>query len=155
MKPRLYIFQKAVAAMTLLLLAGGMSHLPADPLDQSAATEIPKSAFVMPGGPSEGCDPFFPDSTRPYNYAKAIARSTQPATTFLQIKSIMGASPRYFAIIGTKDFSGGAHTFGIGEDGDVITKDGHRISIHVTKITPTSVEVEADGQIVDLSFLSE
>lgn len=148
MKPRANTYKK-LAATLLPLAAAGLSPLLAAP---PARQEIPKSVFVVPANPNEGRDPFFPNSIRVYTLVHDQANSSMSPVTTLQVKSIMGAAPRFFAIIGTKDYTGGEHTFGVGEDGDIITQDGRRLTIHCAKITSTSVTVEADGQIIPLIY---
>jgi hypothetical protein len=144
---------KKLAATLLLLVAAGLLSLPAaPPAAPVAKPEIPKSVFTVPANSNEGRDPFFPNSTRVYEQQEAKSHVNESPVTALQVKSIMGAAPRYFAIIGTKDYSGGAHTFGVGEDGDVITRDGRRLTIRCTKITPSSVMVEVNGQPIPLAF---
>jgi hypothetical protein len=145
---------KKLAVVLLPLFAAGLSTLMAAPPVATPTTkpEIPKSNFVLPANSNEGRDPFFPDSTRVYEQQEVKQHANDSPVTALQVKSIMGAAPRFFAIIGTKDYSGGAHTFGVGEDGEVIYKDGRRVAVRCIKITPTSVLLEADGQPIPLTY---
>jgi hypothetical protein len=147
MKPRALIFQ-CLPAMLLSLAAFGPPPLSAAPAPQPAKQEIPPavSVFAYPNNPVDGRDPFFPASIRVYgsNPDKPIQG---PSVGDLTLKSIMGAAPRYFVIIGTKDYPGGAHTFGAGEDGDVINKAGQRQHIRVVDINPRAgtATVEENG----------
>jgi hypothetical protein len=138
---------KTSATLTVIFmsaLAVGLSL--GAPVTPPAGQEIQKSVFILPANPNEGRDPFFPDSTRVYKDVENLQPTHAPEVTSLEIKSIMGAAPRYFAIVNN-------HTFGAGDEGDVITKDG-RLHIRVLKITPTTVLVEVDGQIHELTFSS-
>jgi hypothetical protein len=152
MKPSGNTYKKLAATLLPLVVAGLSPLLAAPPIAPPAKTEIPKSTFALPANSNEGRDPFFPDSTRVYQQQEAKQHVNESPVTALQVKSIMGAAPRFFAIIGTRDYSGGAHTFGVGEDGEVIYKDGRRVAVHCIKITPTSVLVEADGQPIPLTY---
>jgi hypothetical protein len=152
MKPSANICKKLAATLLLPLVATCLSPLLAAPVVPAANDEIPKSVFVIPANASEGCDPFFPDSIRVYTLVHEQANAHESPVTSLQVKSIMGAAPRYFAIIGTKDYSGGANTFGVGDIEDIISQDGRRLTIHCIKITPNSVLVEVNGQPVPLTY---
>jgi hypothetical protein len=152
MKPRANTYKKLAATLLPLVAVGLSPLLAAPPVTPAAKPEIPKSTFTLPANSNEGRDPFFPNSTRVYEQQEVKQHANDSAVTTLQVKSIMGAAPRFFAIIGTKDYSGGAHTFGVGEDGEVIYKDGRRVAVHCIKITPTSVVVEADGQPIPLTY---
>lgn len=154
MKPIANAYKKLAATLLPLVAAGLSPLLAAPPVVPPAKQAIPKSVFAIPSNPNEGRDPFFPNSTRIYEQVASQQHSNDSPVTSLQVKSIMGAAPRFFAIIGTKDYSGGAHTFGAGEDGDVITKNGRRLSIHCVSITIDSVLVEANGQHVSLAYSS-
>jgi hypothetical protein len=120
----------------------------APPTPTTAKSEIKHSVFVYPSNPSEGRDPFYPNSTRPYFYAKP----TKPATaataslTELTLKSILGTPPQLVAIINN-------HAFAAGDEGDVFTKTG-RMHIRCVKIdAPTSiVTVEANGVSAELTL---
>jgi hypothetical protein len=154
MKPRVNADKKLAATLLSLAVASLSPLLAALPAAPPARLEIPKSVFTVPANSNEGRDPFFPDSTRVYEQQMAKQHSNESPVTSLQVKSIMGGAPRYFAIIGTKGYSGGANTFGVGDDGDIITQDGRRLTIHCTKITPTSVLLEVNGQPIPLTYSS-
>jgi hypothetical protein len=103
------------------------------PVDTNAPT---LSVFTMPAGPSEGRDPFFPNSMRPYAEAQSHTKHA-PVLTSLRIKGISQIGGQLYVIINN-------HTFGAGDEGDVITPDG-RIHIKCLSISSDSVLVESGG----------
>jgi hypothetical protein len=94
-----------------------------------AATEIPRSVFVLPRNPSEGRDPFFPHTSR-LSGARATETKTvtnkPPAVIELALKGISGTRDRPLAIINTT-------TFGVGDENDVITGT-RRVRVHCVGI---------------------
>jgi hypothetical protein len=125
MKLRAYIFWT--------FLAAGAWPLAAAPADTNALVQ---SIFTMPSSPSEGRDPFFPNSMRPYE--DAIVKVKRPVElTSLQIKGFSQIGDKRYVIINN-------HTFGAGDEGDVITPDG-RIHIHCLAVGVDSVMVESGG----------
>ena len=83
----------------------------------------PKSVFVIPSKPAEGRDPFFPDSIRPYEEVVAENNVNAPTATDLVVKTILvNQHGQAFAIINDQ-------TFGVGDEGDVITSRGDGGSI--------------------------
>jgi hypothetical protein len=94
------------------------------------------STFTMPSSPSEGRDPFFPNSMRPYAEFQSHTKHA-PELTSLKIKGISQIGGQLYVIINN-------HTFGTGDEGDVITPDG-RIHIKCLSISPDSVLVESSG----------
>jgi len=146
MKPRVHILRCLMAAL-LLMAAAGPSALSAAPAAQPPKLEIKQSVFAYPNNASEGRDPFFPDSSRVYA-SNPDAQARGPAVTDLVVKAIMGTYQRPFAIINN-------HTFGPGDDEDVITKSGERITVHCvsinTKTGTVTVEVNGTSVILTLS----
>jgi hypothetical protein len=100
-----------------------------------------QSTFVMPTNPHEGRDPFFPESSRPYE--SAIATHVAEVTT-LVIKGFSGTPGNRMVIINN-------HTFGVGDEGDVLTSSG-RVHIRCLDINPNGVVIEANSQRRELSF---
>jgi hypothetical protein len=134
MKLRIQIVLSLLAALPPMAAAGAApSHL------AKTETQPAVSKFVMPANPSEGRDPFFPNSTRVYaNNSNSTKHGAAP--TGLALKSILGVPPRDFAIINN-------HTFAVGDEGDVITDSGDRLHIHCLEINPQAgtATVEANG----------
>jgi hypothetical protein len=142
MKPHILLISKAVIVW-LLLANAGMWSSAAGINTNSASAEAPKSIFVMPGKPEEGLDPFFPNSTRPYE-AAMVANRHSAAVGSLELRGFSGDSSQHLVIINN-------HTFAKGDALDVITSAG-RIRVRCIEIKPNSVIVEADGQRVELSM---
>jgi hypothetical protein len=103
----------------------------------STDTNAPmQSVFVMPSSPNEGRDPFFPNSMRPYE--DAMSKVKRPADlTSLEIKGFSQLGSQRYVIINN-------HTFGAGDEGDVITSQG-RIHIRVLSVGMDTVMVESSG----------
>lgn len=99
------------------------------------------SVFIMPTTPSEGRDPFFPNSTRPYeDYI-----SKRPVElTALVIKGFSEIDGHRYVIINN-------HSFASGDEGDVATPQG-RIHIRCLSIGADSVLVESAGAQHVLKF---
>jgi hypothetical protein len=124
---------KLRAYMILRLIASGAWPVAAATTDTNATV---RSAFTMPSSPSEGRDPFFPNSMRPYE--DAMSKVKRPADlTALVIKGFSQLGSERFVIINN-------HTFGAGDEGDVITSQG-RIHIRVLSVGMDTVMVESSG----------
>jgi hypothetical protein len=118
-------------------------------LGQSAKTPADKlvavhSTFVMPSNPQEGRDPFYPESIRPY--ANAVASHVVPITT-LAIRGFSGTPENRLVIINN-------HTFGVGDEGDVLTPGG-RVHVHCLEINANNVVIEANNQRRKLTFSTQ
>jgi hypothetical protein len=145
MKPRAHILKCLMAALLPMAVAGPLA-LSAAPPAQPAKLVAQESVFAYPDNASEGRDPFFPDSTRVYA-SNPDAQAHGPAVTDLVVKAIMGTYQRPFAIINN-------HTFAPGDDEDVITKSGQRLSVHCVSINAKTgtVTIEANGTTVVLTL---
>jgi hypothetical protein len=110
------------------------------PTDKPVAVH---STFVMPSNPQEGRDPFYPESIRPY--ANAMAHVV-PVTT-LTIRGFSGTPENRMVIINN-------HTFGAGDEGDVLTPGG-RVHVHCLEINADNVVIEANNQRRTLSFSTQ
>ena len=138
MKPRAHILRWLLAAV-LPLAAIAPLPLFAAPPPEHAKPEIQQSVFVNPTNPSEGRDPFFPGSTRPYN-SNPQSQIRGPSLAELSLRSILGTPPHVFAIINN-------HTFARGDDGDITTKSGQRLHVTCVDINANAgtATVEANG----------
>jgi hypothetical protein len=136
MKPRdnSFTLQSAVILFTTLAWTSAVIGAP---------SETALSVFVQPTNPKEGCDPFFPKSSRPY-----IVRpdGTKPELSELMVKGISIVNGKKFVIINN-------HTFGVNDFGSVITPKG-QVYIHVVEINADTVIVESNGQRQTLRFSS-
>jgi hypothetical protein len=104
-----------------------------------------RSGFVLPANPKEGRDPFFPTSTRPYE--DAVSKNPVAGDlTALVLKGFSGTPDHRLAIINN-------HTFGVGDEGDVLTPHS-RIHIRLVEVRTNSVVIESGGQRHELSYRS-
>jgi hypothetical protein len=103
------------------------------------------SVFILPTSPAEGCDPFFPNSPRPYEGQSAPGTKTQEVDSgLLVLQGISGLPSRRFVIINK-------HTFAAGDVSDVLTSRG-RLSVKCLEIKSDSVVVEVGGQRHELRY---
>jgi len=127
-----------VCAMALAVIAA--------PVIQAGKTETIRSVFILPSNPKEGRDPFFPDSDRPYEIA-AAANPQAGKTISLVVKVFSGPLNHRLAIINN-------HTFGVGDEGSVITPSG-RIRLRCIEIKTNSVVIETGNQRLELTYPSK
>jgi len=129
--------------IALTLFAAGAWPAAAAPVDTNA---LAQAVFTLPSSPSEGRDPFFPNSTRPYE--DALSKVKRPADlTSLQIKGFSKIGNQRYVIINN-------HTFGQGDEGDVLTSQG-RIHIRCLTVGTDSVMVESAGAQHLLKFTGQ
>jgi hypothetical protein len=134
------------SAVAAWLSAGFVMVLPvaAAPVAKPAAPEVvSRSVFVIPTSPKDGRDPFFPNSTRPYETVSA-ARPHAGDVSSLVLKGISGPPERRLVIINN-------HTFGVGDEQDLPTPQG-RIHIRCVEIKDSSVVIESAGQRHELKY---
>ncbi len=128
------------ALLKYILIAAGAAGAATGALADSPKPVAPKpaaprSVFVMPASPRDGRDPFYPESTRPYEDAVAT-QQTQQATTFI-VKGLSVEHGRAMVIINN-------HTFAVGDEGDVLTTSG-RVHIRLAAIKANAVVIESNG----------
>ena len=133
MKWRAYIIWTCVA--------GAAWPLAAAPADTNAPA---KSVFVLPTNPNEGRDPFFPNSMRPY---EDFAPKHTVDVADIQIKGFSEIAGHRYVIINN-------HTFGEGDEGDVLTAGG-RVHIHCLSVGMDTVLVESNGSHHLLRFYGQ
>jgi hypothetical protein len=133
----------------ILLLALAGACVPAvwgDNAKPAAPKPAPvRSMFVMPASIHDGRDPFFPESSRPYEDAVASKRSVD-ATVFV-IKGLSIVRGRAMVIINN-------HTFSLGDEGDVMTTSG-RVHIKLAEIRPGVAVVEVNGAKREISIATK
>lgn len=101
------------------------------------------SEFVIPSNPKQGCDPFFPDSLRPFQGSVQPGKSNVELSSLI-FRGISGPTDHRYAVINN-------HTFAQGDEGDVLTSQG-RIHLRCVEIKANSVIVEFSGQRHELIF---
>jgi len=141
-------FNSCKSTVAAWLSAAFVTVLPvaAAPVAQPDTPEVvSRSVFVIPKNRNEGRDPFFPTSTRPY---ESVASKTPVGgdLSSLVLKGISGPPDHRLAIINN-------HTFGVGDEGEVLTPHG-RIHLRCVEIKAKSVVVESGGQRHELSYAS-
>lgn len=105
----------------------------------SAAPVQVQSVFVLPTGPKEGRDPFFPESTRVFDAMLAASQTNRTVeVTSLKVPGISGTPGHLLAIINN-------HTFAEGDEGEVLTAAG-KLRLRCIEIAPSYVIVEVNGQ---------
>ena len=131
--------------LAALLAVGGVAF--GQPAKPAEAKPVPAhSVFTQPASAREGRDPFFPESTRPFETAAAASGHVVEIPS-LFVKGFSGTPGHYLIIINN-------HTFAAGDEGDVTTAAG-RIHIHCLEIKPNSVMIEANGQQRELKFSTQ
>ena len=116
----------------------------AAPASGPAAAEVAvRSVFVMPTNPNEGHDPFFPNSTRPYATAMAGKPRVGDVSSLI-LKGVSGPPNNRLAIINN-------HTFGIGDEQDIVTSQG-RIHVRCVEIKDDTVVIESAGERHELKY---
>jgi hypothetical protein len=137
-------FCKSVVVAWLSAAFVAVLPVAAAPVAQPVTTDVvTRSVFVLPANRNEGRDPFFPTSTRPYE--NIISKTPAGGDlTALVLKGISGPPDHRLAIINN-------HTFGVGDEGDIITPHG-RIHLRCIEIKANLVVVESGGQRHELSY---
>jgi hypothetical protein len=105
------------------------------------------SVFVVPTNSKTGRDPFFPNSTRPYDALSATASAARPHVgdvSSLVLKGISGPPNHRLVIINN-------HTFGVGDEENLVTPKGP-IHIRCVEIKDRSVVIESGGQRHELNY---
>jgi len=131
--------------MALLLSIGWAAMLTAAaaPAARSGKAEAPRSVFALPSNPNEGRDPFFPDSTRPYENV-TMAKTRMADISALAIRGFSGPVDHRLVIINN-------YTFAAGDEGDVTTSIG-RLHLRCIEIRTNSVVIEVGGQRHELFY---
>src|SRR5581483_9076667 len=132
---------------TALVHSAPNEKVPAD--SQNAGTNgAPKSTYSVPSptDPTEGRDPFFPNSRR---RIKVVDVKTPTAPT---------ADIVYIAFSGTPDhrlatitINGNGRTYAEGEQGEILSK-GRRLEVRCVKITEENVVLEVNGERREIPF---
>jgi len=119
----------------MLAAAAAVPAIHAEPAkSQPAKPAPPRSVFLMPTSPREGRDPFYPESTRPFE--EAAPQNTNVAKP-LAVKGLSWEHGRAMVIINN-------HTFAIGDEGDVLTTGG-RVHLRLTEIRKDAAVIEVNG----------
>jgi hypothetical protein len=147
-------FSLTIATLALVFSpASGMAAPAASTnLTNTASNAIPQSVFTIPSSKTEGCDPFFPASTRLWASTEAapvmVPKQAKAAgVDCLSLKGLSGTPANPFAMINGR-------TMARGEDAEINTDCG-RLLVHCVDITTNSAIVEVGGERRELHLRSE
>jgi hypothetical protein len=130
-------------SLLVTLAAAGTPAVWADAPKVAQDKPVPaRSVFVMPANPQEGRDPFFPESTRPYE--EAVTTSPVADLSAFSLKGISVERGHAMAIINN-------HTFAVGDEGDVLTA-GKRVHVRVIEIRSGAVVIDVNGARRELTL---
>jgi len=148
MKKTSFFFATCAAlAFQLSLLSGQAAPAAASPTTSTNST--PKSVFAVPTSKTEGCDPFFPNSTRLWG-GPAVPQSNAAKPTraagldCLILRGLSGPENNRLAIVNGR-------TLARGEDAEINTDCG-RILVHCVDITTNSAVIEVSGERRELKL---
>jgi hypothetical protein len=124
------LFVTLAAACAPVVFGGQPKAAPVKPA-------LPVSTFTMPSGPREGRDPFFPESTRPYEENKPTPTGSTLASDSFSVKGLSVEHGHPMVIINN-------HTFAVGDEGDVLTSAGH-VHLRLVQIQGNTAIIQANG----------
>ena len=105
---------------------------------------VPQSVFVSPTKVSEGRDPFYPASMRPYHLPAAPSAAPVQVVHDLQLKGISVVNGLRLAVINNA-------TLKEGEDGEVMTSSGRvRVSCLEIKVDTALVQIGSERRLLKL-----
>jgi hypothetical protein len=141
--------------LAITALAVKLSLLSADAAPGTNTTAssniVQKSVFTVPANKNDGCDPFFPSSTRLWSMnitaGASPAKSKPTGLECLVLKGLSGAAGNPLAIIN-------GHTMARGENTEIATECG-RLLVHCVDITANSAIVEVAGERRELRLRSD
>lgn len=102
-----------------------------------ALASPPRAVFTQPSSVRDGRDPFFPESTRPFEALAAAAPRAGIEITSLVVKGFSKVHGRPMVIINN-------HSFMVGDEGDVLVAGG-RAHLRCAEIRSDTVVVEVNG----------
>jgi hypothetical protein len=125
---------------------------PAARTGNPATNSIPKSVFTIPASKQDGCDPFYPNSTRlwgvPVSAQPTVVKENKPTgIDCLVLKGLSGAPANPLAMINGR-------TMARGEDAEITTDCG-RLLVHCVDITTNSAVIEVSGERRELHLRSD
>jgi hypothetical protein len=145
-------FFLAAGALAFQLSPLSSQAAPKTANETAATNTIPKSVFAIPASKTDGCDPFFPNSTRLWG-GPLIPQATtakQPKATGLDclvLKGLSGPEDNRLAMINGR-------TMARGEDAEINTDCG-RLLVHCVDISSNSAVIEVSGERRELKLRSD
>jgi hypothetical protein len=145
MNYRINFVRSLKAVLLSAMFAAGLPAMAA-PVEQTIKTNlVPRSVFNQPANPTEGRDPFFPYSIRPYQAAVVpSSHASGVDVSTLVMQGFSGSLNHQLVIINNV-------TFGVGDDAEVSTSQG-RVRIHCLEISGNTALIEANGQRHELRY---
>jgi hypothetical protein len=137
-------------AVTLVLLVFGPTAFSQETLKTKGSTKatlnipsapevaIPQSIFTVPSQPSEGRNPFFPQSVAQPVLPKITKENSVDPTVFFVLNGITSPPKRTAMING--------RTFEPGEEGEVRIPSGGKLMLKCLEIKSDSAVIEVEGQ---------
>ena len=123
-------------SLVVALAAAGAPALFGEPPKAAPAKPVPAhSVFVMPRSPSQGRDPFFPESLRPYD--EAVTSTNRTDAGAITIKGMSYEHGHAMVIINN-------HTFAVGDEGDVLSAGSH-VHLRLIEIRANAAVIEVNG----------
>ena len=116
------------------------TNAPAKP----AVAPPPRAVFTQPASVRDGRDPFFPESTRPFEALAAAAPRAGIEITSLVVKGFSVVRGRPMVIINN-------HSFMVGDEGDVLVTGG-RAHLRCAEIRSDTVVVEVNGSRHEIHY---
>ncbi len=150
-----FCFSLTIATLALILSPVSGTAAPAAAgtnITNAATNTVPQSTFTIPASKVDGCDPFFPSSTRLWASTEAAPVVTNKQNKSvgmdcLTLKGLSGATSSPLAMINGR-------TMARGEDAEINTDCG-RLLVHCVDITTNSAIVEVAGERRELHLRSD
>ena len=138
------IYRATAFFVTVVCLANSARAQDVPVAAVTAKKIIPQSVFTIPKNASEGRDPFYPNSPRPYGNTGVIQISAAPAASLLVLNGLSGAVGHRLAMINGR-------TIAEGESAEIPTPAGS-VKVLCIEIKARSVFVEVAGARQELSM---
>ena len=132
--------------LIVALAAAGVPAVFGDLSKTAPAKPAPaRSVFLMPASTREGRDPFFPESTRPFEEAAPATKRAEPV--ILTVKGLSFEHGHPMVIINN-------HTFAVGDEGDVLA-GGKRVHLRLAEIQASTAVIEVNGARRELRIATQ
>ena len=133
-------------SLLVALATAGVATTYGEPPKTVPAKPVPpRSVFVQPASPHDGRDPFFPESTRPYEETSPATKRQEPLV--LTVKGLSVEHGHTMVIINN-------HTFAVGEEG-YVRSGAARVHLRLVEIRAGTVVIEINGSRRELSIATK
>ncbi|HXI71976.1 MAG TPA: hypothetical protein VNN22_16590 [Verrucomicrobiae bacterium] len=145
MNQRITLLHSFKLVLLAMLFTSGVRLMAGPVLQVTSASTNSMSVFIMPASPTDGRDPFYPASTRPYQTSVVPnAKTADVNMSLISLQGISGQPPQRLAIINKR-------TFATGDNLEVSTSQG-RIRVRCLEISENSAVIEVNGQRHELRY---